>query len=87
MSRLDYSLQIKQQKLERTKQLVTAVTGPVYRVTRYSPAGRRAGGSISVVGESKDKIKEARGNSLEQKKRLQKEKPWKKKLYRNWKKP
>jgi len=42
-----------------------AVTGPVYRAARYSPAGRRAGSSASVVGGSKDEAKEARSNNLE----------------------
>jgi len=42
-----------------------AVTGLVYKVARYSPAERRAGNSVSVVGESKDKIKKARSDSLE----------------------
>ena len=43
-----------------------AATGPIYRGVRYSPAGRRTGGSALVVGESEDKIKETGGDSLEE---------------------
>ena len=54
---------------------------------RYSLARRRAGNNASVVGESKDKVEEAGGDSLEEKvvekKSYKKEKLWKKKpLYR-----
>jgi len=47
-----------------------AVTKPVCRAARYSPAGRRAGNGALVVGESKDKVKETKGNSFKQKKKL-----------------
>ena len=45
-------------------------TGAIYRAARYSPAGRRAGNGALVVGESKDKVKETKGNSFKQKKKL-----------------
>jgi len=38
---------------------------PICGEARYSPAGRRAGGGASVVGGSKDEVKEARSNNLE----------------------
>ena len=40
------------------------VTRPIYRGARYSPARRRTSNSVSVIGESEDKVKETRGNSL-----------------------
>ena len=43
---------------------------PICGEARYSPAGRRAGGGASAVGESEDKVKETKGDSLEQKKKL-----------------
>jgi len=33
---------------------------------RYNPIGKRAGNGALVVGESEDKIEEARNNSLEE---------------------
>jgi len=42
-----------------------AVTGPIYRGARYSPARRRASSSMLVVKGSKNKVKEARSNNLE----------------------
>jgi len=42
-----------------------AVTGPICGGARYSPAGRCAGGGALTVGESKDKIKDVGGDSLE----------------------
>jgi len=41
-----------------------AVTGPIYRAVRYSLVEKHAGNNALVIGESRNKVKEVRGNSL-----------------------
>ena len=64
--RLGHSLQVRQRKPGKAKWLAAVATGPVYRAAQYSPAGKRAGGNILMVGGGEDKLEETGGNSLEQ---------------------